>query len=167
MPPVTGNHLWLAGDSTVTPCHIGNSLALDGDGDHGAKSDFWQAYDQVQIDLWMKASTTMQECYLIDIADVLRLRLKEDSIWFDVQQDDDTWVSCNLSSRLIENGQLEHIRAICDGGAIRLIRADGTQASAPFSGVPLQVVRYITVGRSAGGDNYFSGTLDEVRIQAE
>ena len=162
-----GKHLWLAGDSTITSGHIGNSLALDGDGDHGAKSDFWQAYDQVQIDLWINSSATISECYLVDIPDVLRLRLKDDSIWFDVQQDNGTWVSRNLPSRLIENGQLEHIRAICDGGAIRLIRADGTQASAPFSGVPMQVVQQIDVGRSANGDKYFSGTLDEIRIQAK
>jgi hypothetical protein len=162
-----GNHLWLAGDSKVSFGLFDNALALDGTGDYGAKSAFWQAYDQVQIDLWVKSSATGSESYLIDIPDVLRLRLKDDSVWFDVQQDNGTWVLCNLSSRLIENGQLEHIRAICDGGAIRLIRADGTQASAPFSGVPKQVVQQIYVGRSADGDKYFSGMLDEMRIQAE
>ncbi len=163
-----GKHLWLAGDSRISFSHIGNSLVLDGDGDHGAKTDFWQAYDQVQIDLWMQASATSLERYLIDIPDVLHLRLKEDSIWFDVQQNDGTWVSCNLPSRFIENDQLEHIRAVCDGGAIRLIRADGVQAKAPFSGVPLQVTRNIYIGvRAAGGDKFFPGKLDEIRIQAE
>jgi hypothetical protein len=163
-----GKHLWLAGDSRISFSHIGNSLVLDGDGDHGAKTDFWQAYTRFQIDLWMQASATSLERYLIDIPDVLRLRLKDDSIWFDVQQNNGTWVSCNLSSRLIENDQLEHIRAVCDGGCIRLIRADGVQAKTSFSDVPLQVARTIYVGvRASGGDKFFHGKLDEIRIQAE
>ena len=116
----------------------------------------------------MKAASTISERYLIDIPDVLRLRLQDDSIWFDVQQNNNTWVSCNLPSRFIEHDQLEHIRAVCKNGTISLTRADGMRAEVSFSGLPLQITRNVYIGvRAASGDKFFPGKLDEIRIQAE
>jgi hypothetical protein len=142
-------------------------LQLDGSGDYGTKSGLWLAYDTFQIDLWMRADESVSERYLIDVPNVLHLRLKNNSIWMDVNRSGGTWVNCHLSSQFIENGQLEHIRATCSNNVIRLIRADGTMDEEAFSGVPVQATNTLYAGAQGGTNLFFSGILDEVRIQAQ